>query len=128
MSGFRPFGNALKKRMQLDGHSFQSGGEAACYSYLKLLEKAGELEVVQVQDHVKLTDAHIVYIPDFKIKNLITNEIEWAEFKGFETDVWKIKKRLWEYYGPGILKIYKQRSNKTIILHETVIPKIRKTV
>jgi len=128
VSGFRPFKNALRVRIKLDGHSFQSKGEAACYAHLKFLEKAGYLTVLQVQDHVRMTDAQILYIADFVVMNLETGEKEWAEFKGFETDIWKIKKRLWEYYGPGILKIYKQRSNGSVFHHDTVVPKIRKTV
>jgi hypothetical protein len=45
----------------------------------------------------------------------------WVEFKGFETAVWKIKKRLWKHYGPGILRVYKG-NEKTIALVEEVIP------
>ena len=71
------------------------------------------------QDHVYLTAARICYIPDFRFFDVNDNEIQWAESKGFETSDWKIKKRLWAYYGPGKLHIYKGTA-KRINLVETV--------
>jgi hypothetical protein len=110
------------KRVKHEGFSFASQLEAAVYDYLKLREKCKELKDIQHQDHVYLTEARICYIPDFKFFDCDRNEFVWAEAKGFETDVWKIKKRLWHYYGPGPLEIYKG-SAKKMTLVETVIPK-----
>jgi hypothetical protein len=53
--------------------------------------------------------------------DLKSGEFVWAEAKGFETDPWKIKRKLWQYYGPGKLEIYKG-SAKSFKLYETVIP------
>lgn len=123
---FRPgalskYGNKLASSS--DGLSFSSQGERDCYEMLKLLEKAQELSEIQIQDHVYLTDARILYIADFKYRNLISGEEEWAEFKGFATDVWAIKKRLWKHYGPGVLKVYK-KSGVRVYLAETISPKL----
>lgn len=109
------------KRVQHEGFSFASQLEAAVYQHLKIREKCGEIKDIQNQDHVYLTNARICYIPDFKFFDCTSNEFAWAEAKGFETDVWKIKKRLWQHYGPGRLEIYKG-SAKKIKLFETVIP------
>jgi hypothetical protein len=93
-------------RVSYDGHSFASKLEAAVYFQLKILLMAGEIEILSFQPRVHLTDARILYIPDFKCRNLKTNEIYFVEAKGFETTDWKIKKRLWEKYGPGPLHIW----------------------
>lgn len=106
------------------GYSFASQFECAVFNFLLLREKAGELKDIQCQDHVYLTKADICYIPDFKFLDLKTNEFVWAEAKGFETDVWKIKKRLWAHYGPGRLEIYKGNAKK-IKLWETITPKTK---
>lgn len=104
------------------GYSFASQFECAVFNLLLARERAGEIKDIQVQDHVYLTEARICYIPDFKFLDLTTKNFTWAEAKGFETDVWKIKKRLWAFYGPGKLEIYKG-SAKRISLVETVVPK-----
>ena len=110
------------KKVNHLGYSFASQLELAVFQFLLLREKAGELKDIQCQDHVYLTNARICYIPDFKFFDLKRNEFAWAEAKGFETDVYRIKKRLWEHYGPGRLEIYKGTAKK-IFLHEEIIPK-----
>lgn len=110
------------KKVSRDGYSFSSKGEAAMHAQLLLEEKAGLISDIQVQDHVYLTDARILYIADFKVMDLTLNEVVWVEFKGLELDVWKIKKRLWKHYGPGRLRIFK-RAGGRIVLTEELIPK-----
>jgi hypothetical protein len=104
------------------GFSFASKGEAALYDLLKLRECAGEIRNIKVQDHVYLTDARIHYIPDFKFVDT-KKEIEvWAEYKGFETPEWRIKRRLWQWYGPGPLEVWKG-NYKRPMLSEVIIQK-----
>lgn len=110
------------KRVEHLGYSFASQFECAVFNLLLLREKAGEIKDIQCQDHVYLTEARICYIPDFKFVDLQTNNFAWAEAKGFETDTWRIKKKLWQFYGPGKLEIYKG-SAKKVTLKEVVIPK-----
>ena len=64
-------------------------------------------------------------IPDFKVECLKTNEIYWVEAKGFETDVYRIKRRLWLWYGPGRLEVYKGSAQR-VTLFETLVPKKEK--
>lgn len=111
-----------------DGYTFSSKGEARCYQLLKLMVKAGEIKILRCQDHVRLVlnpdDSRLDWkcIPDFKIQNLKSGEIEWVEFKGFETNRWKRTKSLWKIIGPGKLHIYKE--NKWgVLLVETIDPK-----
>lgn len=113
------------KRTEHAGISFASKFEAHIYSILKLREKAGEIRILKIQDHVKLTEAEILYIPDFKCEYVSSGEIFWSEAKGFETPEWKIKKKLWLYYGPGKLEIY--TGSVKYFKREEIIPKTRKT-
>jgi hypothetical protein len=84
------------------GMSFASKLEAAVYDLITGMD--GVTDIKQ-QVHVYMTDARIGYIPDFSF--ILNGELCFAEAKGFETDVFKIKKRLWKHYGAGKLYIYK---------------------
>lgn len=110
------------KKVELDGRSFASQAEAALYVEIKNREKAGEIEFLQCQDHIYLTDARILYIADFKVKDLKTGEIVWMEMKGLEMPSWRIKRRLWKSYGPGTLLVYKMSADRPF-LYETLQPK-----
>jgi hypothetical protein len=109
------------KRTVLDGYTFASKAEASCYSMLKLMELAGEIKILSLQDKVYLTHAKILYKPDFKIMDLVANKVVWVEFKGKETASWGIKRRLWKFYGPGPLRVFKAQGSR-IFLHEEIIP------
>ncbi len=117
---FNKFG---AKRASLDGRSFASQGERDCYSLLKLQEKAGEITLVSCQETVYLTLARIAYIADFRIRDLKTQEDIWIEYKGFETPEWRLKKRLWKFYGPGKLRVYKGSGLRMIVVEE-IIPDV----
>lgn len=93
------------QKCEVAGQSFASKLEAAVFQILKLLEKACELTVLQCQDHIYLTEARILYIPDFKCQ-APDGMIFWVEAKGFVTPEWRLKRRLWEFYGPGDLWVY----------------------
>lgn len=110
------------KKLKHAGFSFASKLEAALYDHLRLLELAGELSEIQVQDHVYLTDARICYIPDFKAFDKKLSEFVWYEAKGLELGTWKLKKKLWKHYGPGRLRIFKG-SAKRLIATEEIIPR-----
>ena len=107
------------QKVQYDGHSFASKLEAAVYQTLKLREKAREIDITNCQQHVYLTQARIPYIVDFRIFDYSINDFAYVEAKGFETPEWRIKKKLWSYYGPGQLEIYRG-SEKKHFLDETL--------
>lgn len=110
------------KRVESAGFSFASKGEAACHEMLQMRELAKEIRILQRQCQVYLSDAKILYKPDFKIEELATGKTVWVEYKGFETPEWRIKRRLWLAYGPGELQIWKG-SGRRLTLFETLIPK-----
>lgn len=106
------------------GYSFASGAEASLFDYLKKLESVGEIRNIKCQDSIKLSAAKILYKPDFRCEKLINGEwvLIWCEMKGFATQGWRLKRRLWVSYGPGTLEIYKP-GNRGPVLMETLIPK-----
>ena len=97
------------KKTIIDGITFDSKMEARYYLGLKLRAKAGEIEIISLQPKVYLTEAKILYKPDFFIWEKGVGNI-YIDVKGPTTPVFKIKMRLWKKYGPGILRVvYKNK-------------------
>ena len=105
-----------------DGRRFDSQLERSTYLWLKAREQAGELVIEACQDAIYLTDARILYRPDFRVRDAQTSEVYWVEAKGFETSDWRIKRRLWIAYGAGRLVIVKG-SGARLRVHEELVPK-----
>jgi len=88
------------------GHSHRSKLESAvCWIY-QMREKAKEIVFVQAEPHIYLTAARILYVPDFELLDVKTNQPLYGEAKGFETPEWRLKRRLWQHYGPGPLEVW----------------------
>lgn len=116
------------KRTVIDGISFPSRTEAELYSYLRLLEKGGQIKDLEMQVRVEpevcsacgVRAAPSVKV-DFVFLELGANmQIVWAEAKGIETDRWKAFLNWWRHSGPGVLRIY--NFNKRLKLIEEVRP------
>lgn len=107
-----------------DGRSFASGLERAVYAQLRALEKENMIVFVRQQATVQLTEAAIIYKPDFEIKKIHGDgslETCFVEAKGFCTPEWKLKLRLYRVYGSAPLWIYKGTKTR-LILDEVVTP------
>jgi len=102
------------------GYSFASKAEAELFDMLKAQQDSGEISDLACQVCVYLTESRILYKPDFAFTE--NGQTIHAEMKGFETDTWRIKRRLWKNYGPGPLRVYK-KANGMIYLAEEIIPK-----
>lgn len=105
-----------------DGRSFASKLEASLYDELMFREIAGDISNIRCQVHVELTEAKVKMIPDFLYFCHKRQMDIYAEAKGFETPEYRIKIRLWKFYGPGIIEIYRG-THKNIKLVETIQPK-----
>ena len=90
----------------LDGITFDSKLEASRYAELKLLERAGEIQQLQLQPKFTLQDAFekngkkyraIVYIADFMYFDNQKRKWIVEDTKGMKTDVYELKKKLFEY-------------------------------
>lgn len=109
------------KRVKYDNQSFASKLEASVYTLLKARENAGEIVDIRAQVTVHLTNARIQYIVDFAFLDIRTGIVTYCEAKGMETPSWRIKRKLWKFYGPGPLEIYKGTHLRPF-LHETITP------
>jgi len=85
------------KKITIDGHVFDSIKESEYYSELKLRLKAKDIFGFCIQPIFILTDS-ISYRPDFIVWNIDTSVdiIDIKPSKGFKTDVYKMKKKLFE--------------------------------
>lgn len=107
------------KRTKISGRSFASRFEGDLFLMLEHLQKIGEIRDLKCQVSCYLTDARILYKPDFSFVR--DGQTVFAEAKGFETAVWRIKRRLWKHYGDGVLEVYKQGRSGPF-LSETITP------
>lgn len=103
------------KKVQIDMYVFDSIAESRRYKELALLEKAGEIENLQLQPKFLLQESFkkngktyrkIEYIADFMYEEKGKVIIE--DVKGMETKEFKIKRKLFEYKYPDLeLKLIK---------------------
>ena len=101
------------KKTQIDMYVFDSVKEAKRYKELKLLERAGEISNLELQPRFLLQDSFkkngrtyrkIEYVADFKY--IEKGKIIVEDVKGIQTDVFKIKHKLFEKIYPELeLKI-----------------------
>lgn len=100
------------KKTVVDGIKFDSKAEARRYKALKEMERSGEIESLVLQPEYELqphyrspgtgkTVRAIKYRADFQYKENGKTVVE--DVKGKKTDVYKLKKKLFEYrYGVPI--------------------------
>ena len=90
----------------IDGITFDSKKEAKRYQQLKLLEKAGLIKHLELQKKFPLqagfkkngkTYREISYVADFFYYDNQLHKFIVEDTKGFRTDVYKIKKKLFEH-------------------------------
>jgi len=81
------------------GKKYASKAEMQYAMHLDNMMRAGQLSDVAEQPRYKMTKAKIVYVPDFLVTD--AGGSRWCvDVKGAETDVFRLKKRLWRFYGP----------------------------
>lgn len=97
----------------VDGIEFDSKKEADYYIHLKLLKKAGEIKDIGLQQRFVLQPGFekngvkyqpITYIADFVITNNdgTTEVVDVKPSKTFKTQVYRIKKKMFEYKYPEL--------------------------
>lgn len=97
------------KKVIVDDYIFDSIQESRRYKELKMLLKAGQIQNLELQPHFLLQESFkkngktyrkIEYIADFKyIEN---NKIIIEDVKGIQTDVFKLKHKLFEKIYPDL--------------------------
>ena len=97
------------QKIIIDGISFDSKREGNRYLELKLLEKAGKIKDLKLQQQFELqpsfrkngkTIRAITYVADFTYLDLETNQNVVEDVKGFKTDVYMLKRKLFEFQYP----------------------------
>lgn len=103
------------KKVIVDGIKFDSIRESARYKELKLLEKAGEIKNLVLQPHFLLLNSFKKNGKTYRKTEYIADFMYWEkgqvvveDVKGKETEVFKLKHKLFEYSYPYYeLKIIK---------------------
>lgn len=103
------------QKVTTGNESYRSKLEAAVHQTLIFREKAGEIEVVRREVNVFLTKARILYIADFQCFDKASGVEFYVEAKGFEGPRWPTIKKLWRFYGPGRLEIWKGSYSKPFL-------------
>jgi len=103
------------QKIMIDGIKFDSKREAEYFLYLKQLQKDGlisDLELqpkFELQPHFKFNGKMvraINYIADFRYYDVKKGEYVVVDVKGMKTDVYKLKKKLFEYkYNTEIVEV-----------------------
>lgn len=103
------------RKVIIDGIKFDSKKEGNRYLELKLLLKAKKIRDLELQKKFELLPKYkinnktiraISYIADFVYWDISKNEMIIEDTKGFKTEVYKLKKKLFEYkYGIEIKEV-----------------------
>lgn len=104
------------KRTTIGARTFDSKGEAYRAGQLALLQRAGEISDLQHQVTFRLSDAEITYRADFTYTE--KGRMVAEDFKGVETERFRIIKKLWQHYGPCLLRITKRRGTRVLTVQE----------
>lgn len=97
---YNKYGN---RKIVVDGHKFDSQREARRYKELKLLERAGKIKDLELQPKFELiptirtedeTLYAVSYYADFRYVECDSGRVIVEDVKGFKTDVYLLKKRL----------------------------------
>lgn len=79
------------KKVEINGHKFDSKKEANYYLYLLSEQQADRVTMFLMQVPIALT-ASVKYIVDFQVFRA-DGTVEWIDVKGMRTDMYKLKKR-----------------------------------
>lgn len=102
--GYPTYNKYGNKKETIDGITFDSKHEASIYAELKLLERCGAIRNLQLQVPFIILDAYeingrkiraVKYVADFVFINEKGEQEVW-DAKGVKTDVYKLKKKMFE--------------------------------
>lgn len=89
-------------------NGFDSKGEAARAKILQTREAHGLIRDLEYQPKVYLSAAKILYKPDFAYTQADGVRV-CEDYKGMQTPVFRLKARLWKFYGPCPLLLSDKR-------------------
>lgn len=102
----------FNKKVMVDGIKFDSKKEATRYEQLKILKQSGLIKELELQPTFVLQPAYknnkdekvraITYKADFIYFDIHLDRYIVEDVKGYKTDVYKLKKKLFEYQYPNL--------------------------
>ena len=102
----------FNKKVIVDGIKFDSKKEAKRYNELKLLKKAGLIKEFELQKIFELQPKYInnngehiraiTYKADFFYYDIKKEQYIVEDTKGYRTETYKLKKKLFEYVYPNL--------------------------
>lgn len=110
------------RKVEIDGHTFKSIVEGQYYSELKLRQQAGEILFFNLQPRYSLLHPfekdgtkHRAkdYVVDFEIHHK-DGTIEVVDVKGFKTDVFRIKEKMFHKKYPHKLTLVQWKNGRFI--------------
>lgn len=99
------------KKVLLDGIEFDSQLEARRYCELKILERVKEIKDLRRQVEFELQPSYrknnkvirnIKYVADFVYYDVRRGKTIIEDAKGFKTEIYKLKKKIFEYKYPDL--------------------------
>ena len=98
------------QKIELDGEKFDSKGEMLRWEELKILERAKKIKNLRRQvvfellpnqyafegGRRRLVERRVAYVADFVYEEGVETVVE--DYKGFETDAFKLKKKMMLYF------------------------------
>lgn len=105
------------RKVELDGHVFDSQLEADYYAQLKLRKKANDIMFFRLQPRYMLQEGFrkdgkkhqkIEYVADFEVHHN-DGTIEVVDTKGYITDVFRIKEKMFHKIYPHKLTIIRRK-------------------
>ena len=101
------------KKVIYNGIKFDSKKEMMRYKELKLIESANLIKDLELQEKFLLQEGYtnkagkkirpIYYIADFSYYDIEKKEYIVEDVKGIRTDVYKLKKKIFEYQYPDLV-------------------------
>lgn len=99
------------KKVTVDGITFDSKKESNRYLELKLLERSGKIKDLDLQHRFTLQEPFkkngktiraITYVADFLYFDIDRCKSIVEDVKGFKTDIYQLKKKMFEYKYPDL--------------------------
>lgn len=109
------------KIVAADGKGNPGGSmlERSVLALYRIEERAGHIAELRHQHQVRYTEADITWRLDF---SFMRHGVQWyGEAKGFATEDYKLKKKLWRVYGLGPLEIWEGDAQRPRLV-ETIFP------
>ena len=107
---------------EVNGHAFPSKLEAAVYNFLLKREYLAEITDIKMQQTVVLQggsrETRITWRLDFSFIRRIDGELVYVEAKGFQTDVYKLKLKLFMFNPPADLEVYGGSHTRFSLTHK----------